>query len=226
MITGLFLLWPSSKHQLATEPSKPSHYDFTSGNHPEKKSLQEAPNPQLPKPSKLVAKSLISAEDQKKWQLFQAAIESKNDNDPRIDSDLADLSPEMHENLRQAYEALAAENRNGRGLVAFLIARDLKSPEDVDFLKKIYQESPCLSFSNCATEAPPDPHLDGINQTSLNYPQLAGLYQLERKLEAQPEMLGNAEMRARLSAMLREARQFPADAVQKRAEQIQSRYGL
>lgn len=225
LITGLFLIWPTGK-QRATEGLKPSDFDFKVGNYPAKVKQTEIFN-EKPKPViKLDPQQTLSQEDQKKWQTFQEIIFSRNDNDPRIDGELKDLSTVMHENLHKAYEALPDEDRNSRGLIAFLIARDLKTAADAEFLKKIYEESPCLSFDNCSVAAPADPHFDGVNQTSLNYPQLAGLYQLEKKLQSNPDILRNPELRRKVTDLLREARQFPSDPIQQRAEAIRSQHGL
>lgn len=168
----------------------------------------------------------LNENDKRKWTAFTEVLRLKNDNDPRIDRDLKSLSPELHQKLTEAYHRLQKEDRNGRGLVAFLIARDLKTIKDAEFLKSIYLESPCLGFQSCELAAQDDPHLSGINQTSLNYPQIAGLYQLEKRLQNFPDLLEDPEMRRQISEILREARQFPADAVQNKAKQIQNQWGL
>lgn len=226
LITGLFLFWPQHEESANSGNLKPSDVDFTSGNYPAEQKKEVTISIAEKEPVKVQSAGQLSEADQKKWEVFQSILKSKNDNDPRIDRELKSLSPEMHQNLQSAYDQIPIEDRNGRGLIAFLIARDLTTTADVEFLRKIYQESPCLSFQNCGVAAPPDPHIDGINQTSLNYPQLAGLYQLELKLKAQPDLLRNPEMKNHVRDLLREARQFPNDSIQKRAESIISQYGL
>jgi hypothetical protein len=231
LIAGLFFLRrPAAHHNVPgnavgseVADLKPSQLDFSKSNQ-----IQEA-KPVAPiteEKVQLQKSTTLSEVDQKKWTLFEEVLNSKNDNDPRVDKELRNLSPEMHQNLRGAYSKLPMENRNGRGFVAFLIARDLKDAQDVQFLKEIYQEAPCLSFQSCGQTAAPDPHFDDINETSLNYPQLVGLYQIEKQLEARPDLLSSPEMKTAFSNLLREARQFPSSAIQKRAQTIQEKYGL
>jgi len=227
---GLFF-YQHSKTQPAL---KPSDVDFTRGNHPGETSVDgtagaakapAAAATERPKMN-LDAPTGLSEKEAAQWKIFQEVITSRNDNDPRVDQELKTLSPQMHEGLRRTYQQIPAENRNSRGLIAFLIARDLTSIEDAQFLTAIYQEQPCLSMADCSQLGASDPHMDAVNQTSLNYPQLAGLYQLEQRLENTPEILQNPEIRQEISNMLREARQFPGAALQRRAEDIQKKYGL
>ncbi len=168
----------------------------------------------------------LSPAEQKQWTLFQEILNSRNDNDARVDTELRDLTPEFKESLRSAYSQLPAENRNARGFAAFLIAREIRDVRDLQFLKEIFQESPCLSFQKCSQVGDPDPHLDGINETSLNYPQLVSLYQLQKQLEANPSLLQSSEMKTAFSETLREARQFPNSAIQAKARELQEKYGL
>jgi hypothetical protein len=214
---------------------KPSDADFSQSNHPpaQKSELDShtAPGVMAPvdpgrKEMKLESPVEFSEADAKQWKTFQEVVFSRNDNDPRIDSELRTLSPKVHEALRKAYQAIPAENRNSRGTVVFLIARDLQTLADAEFLKKVYQEDPCLSLSDCTKAGESDPHSDGSTQTTLNYPQLAGLFQLEQRLAKNPGLIQNPDIRAEIANLLREARQFPGSSLQKRAEELQKRYGL
>jgi hypothetical protein len=226
---GLFF-YRGSQNREATEavPLKPSQVDFAKGNHFPAESKQATPPVVTERPKlNLETPQGFSAVETKQWTVFQEIVNSRNDNDPRIDQELKTLSPKMHENLIKAYQQLPMENRNSRGLIAFLIARDLQSTRDVEFLKSIYQEQPCMSMGDCSkSETTADPHAEATNQTSLNYPQLAGLYQLEQQLERNPNLLNNPEMRQEIADLLREARQFPGSSLQARAEDIQKKYGL
>lgn len=228
-IAGLFLFWPN-KQVDQTNPSelKPSQLDFSTSNQIQPPSYPgDQANSERELPKQIIESQSLPSQDQEKWQSLVEILASKNDNDPRIDSELKVLSAELHDKLRKTYHELPKEDRNGRGMMVFLIARDLKIPEDAEFLKTIYQERPCLSFENCeASSGGQDPHLSGLDQTSLNYPQIAGLYQLEKRLERDPQILQVFAIRRQLSEALREARQFPSDAVQKKAEQIQKKYNL
>lgn len=226
LLAGLFYF--RTKHEEAPIEArlKPSQMDFSKSN--------QLPGPTTSttladsKTTKIELKKTgeLSEADQKKWTVFEEILNSKNDNDPRVDQELRHLSPEMHQNLRAAYSGLPAENRNGRGFIAFLVARDLKDVQDVQFIKEIFQESPCLSFQSCGQAGAPDPHFDGINETSLNYPQLASLYQIQKQLESNPGILNSSEMKNSIKDTLREARQFPSSAVQNRAREIQEKFGL
>ena len=133
--------------------------------------------------------SVLGATDVATLETIEAVVKSKNDNDPRINTELKSLSPDVHQALYAKYKAFPAEDRNNRGLVVFLIARDLKSVADLDFLKKVYAESPCLSLEDCKNVGSDDAHFSGTNQTTMNYPQFAGLYQLEKQLEGRRDLL-------------------------------------
>lgn len=224
LIAGLFFYFQSSEPEQNVAALKPSQLDFSQGNQIKEARTIDLP-PQVSPFEVPIAKNLPE-KDQKKWAVFLEALKSKNDNDPQLDAELRELSPEMHESIKAAYKLLPPEDRNGRGLAAFLIARDLKTRADAEFVKEILKESPCLSFQNCSVEAAPDPHLDGINQTSLNYPQLAALYQLEKRLEDKPEILDDPEMKSEIAEIIREGRQFPSAAVQKRAEDLEKKLRL
>lgn len=163
----------------------------------------------------------LSIEDQKRWDLIQQHLSMSNDNDQKVDVELSQLSEPLREKIKEAYSSLPMENRNGRGFLAFLVARDLKSTKDLEFLKGIYEEGTCLSLSDCNAEAPSDPHLDSINNTSLNYPQMVTLYQLRKKIEDNPKILEEPGVKESLMGLLREARQFPAAGISSRAEAIE-----
>jgi hypothetical protein len=168
------------------------------------------------------APKTLSVDEQKKWEALREILSSKNDNDPRLDKDLKNLSQNFHAELYDVYQKLPMEKRNERGLVAFLIARDLKSEKDFDFLKSIYNESPCLSLGDCTTRAASDPHLSNIDEGSMNYPQLTVLYQLQSQLNAKNKAFENGGFREQLKGLLTQAAQFPVPNVQKKAEEIRS----
>ena len=74
------------------------------------------------------------------WLALEEILKSKNDNDPRLDKDLSDLSLHFHKALYSKYQSLKPEDRNGRGTLVFLVARDLKNSADIEFLQKVYEE--------------------------------------------------------------------------------------
>ncbi len=105
---------------------------------------------------------------------------SRNDNDPRLDTELRHLSPEVKRELEAKYARLPGEKRNERGTIAFLIGRDLATEEDARFLKSVLEEPPCLSLADChsAGNAPSDPHSDLGQDLTLAYPQVVAIQML------------------------------------------------
>lgn len=164
--------------------------------------------------------------EKEKMNTFDEIIRSRNDNDPRLDHDLVNLSPVFHHVLSNFYETMDLEMRSERGLIAFVMARDLKSETDAQFLKKIFDESPCLSLENCRERTSSDPHLSGIDQTTLNYPQLATLYQLENKISKDPALLDNPQFMDQLRMIIAAAIKFPVPAVHQKAESLKDLYRL
>ncbi len=160
------------------------------------------------------------------WQALEEILKSKNDNDPRLDTALSQLSAEFHKAIYSKYLSLKPEDRNERGTLVFLVARDLKTEADIDFLQTVYEESPCLNMANCAANSENDPQENNGQQTSLNYPQLAGLYQVDAQLSKRPELLKNPQFRAGIYALLKTAENFPAPQVHEKAKQIREKYGL
>jgi hypothetical protein len=123
----------------------------------------------------------LSAPDLYKYGVLREIFETKNDNDPRFDTDLKNLSPELKLAFERRYAELAPEKRNERGTVAFLVAREISSAQDVEFLEKVLAEKTCLSLADCSKEAGGDSeeekHLAGINEVTASYPQLTTIQQ-------------------------------------------------
>ena len=168
----------------------------------------------------------LSEHEKSTWQAFEDILHSKNDNDARINQELRSLSSKFHEALYEKYNSISAENRNGKGFIVFLISRDLKSKEDIEFLTKIYQEGPCLSLEDCKNAGSDDAHHAGTNQTTLVYPQFAGLYQIENKLSSHPEILNNSVLRHGIIALLQRAEDFPVPAIQQKAQDLRRKFNL
>lgn len=125
---------------------------------------------------------VLNAADQKKLEVLKEILASKNDNDPRMDTQLIFLSPELKAAMKKEYEGMRPEARNERGTIAFLIGREIKNDQDVEFLESILMEKPCLSLSDCSksqTAATTETeHLESTNETTANYPQLMALRQM------------------------------------------------
>lgn len=232
-LTGLFFFKKQvSTPELASRFEKPSQLDFSQSNQiTEVKPVREQatvtqPNlsssdqHELPKAQKLLGV------DQEKWNVFKIILQSKNDNDRRLDSDLKQMSPAVHEALYETYETLPDEDRNGRGLITFLIARNISTAEDLQFLKKVYQETPCLSLADCKTLGPDDSHHSSVEQTTLTYPQMSALYMLEKQLSEQPQLLSQASFRSGVIQVLIQAESFPVVSVQNKARTIRMKFNL
>lgn len=215
-----------------TEITKPSQLDFSNSNSlsTATESTTSAPVDQtaLPPDGSQILSSIAKLEGQNlaTWQTFEDILKKRNDNDPRLDTELKSPSPEIRKALYEKYDLIPSEARNDKGLIVFLIARDFNSPEDAQFLKKVFEEPPCLSLADCKTVGPDDAHHAGVDQTTLNYPQLAGLYQLEKRLETHPEILKDPVQRADVVAILRQAEAYQVPKVQAKASQIRSRFQL
>ena len=170
--------------------------------------------------------AMLSAEDHTQWAVFEDVLKSKNDNDPRLDQALRKLSPPIHALLFEKYQSIPAEQLSQRGLIVYLVARDLNSAEDVDFLKKVYQETPCLSLVDCKAVGPDDPHHSSMNQTTLVIAQLEGLYALDKQLHDHRELLSNSTYRNGVIQILVQAESFPVAVVREKAQSIRLAYEL
>lgn len=227
LLAGLFYFQDSFKKNNSSSVLKPSQLDFSKANQFPSEDFTPAETTQNEVSlGNTLQLPPFTKNDLQKWQSLEEILKSKNDNDPRINAELKNLSTEFHEALYSKYASMKPEDRNERGTLVFLIARDLKSPNDLDFLQKVYQESPCLNLANCQTSTEEDPHHGGANQTTLDYPQLVGLYQLDRQLGERPEILKDANLRAGVYATLKNAENFPAPQVHQKAQQIREKYGL
>jgi hypothetical protein len=155
----------------------------------------------------------LNAADQKKLEILKEIFASRNDNDPRMDTELVHLSPELKAAMVKTYQALPTEKRNERGTVAFLIGREIKTNEDVDFLKSVLMEKPCLSLTDCTKPATAsteeDVHLDGLNETTANYPQLMAIRQMVASYKKLIDQDASSPQAARVLQSLRDSLNSP-----------------
>lgn len=165
-------------------------------------------------------------EEDSKLKILEQIIISKNDNDPRIDSEFKNLSPDLKLKLQDKYQHLPQEQRNERGLIVMILARELKTVEDIEFLKSIYGESPCLGLENCNVRDVSDPHHSALDQVSLNYPQMVVLHQISRQFEKHPEKFTDSSVRDSVQSLLKLAKKFPVPLVSQKAEEIYTKYGM
>ena len=115
-----------------------------------------------------------------KLETLEEIFLSKNDNDPRLDRDFTDLSPQTKSLLRQKYRELPAELRNERGTIVYLLGKNLSSSEDWAFMRGVVQEPPCLSLADCSKTG-----LGAAlgDEVTLAYPALVAIKQAQRALE-------------------------------------------
>lgn len=116
------------------------------------------------------------AEKDGKLDLLKEILATKNDNDPRLDSEFRKLTPELKTQLREYYGSLPREAFNSRGTVVFLLSRNIESKEDADFLISVLKEPPCLSYLDCRKElSDSDADPDMVSSLTLAYPQVVML---------------------------------------------------
>lgn len=161
---------------------------------------------------------------QGKIDVLRQILRSHNDNDPRLDTDFKDLSDEMKDALREMYGQLPPEDRNGRGTIAFLLARALAKPEELRFFGEVLSEAPCLSLADCTKE----PHLEDAlhgehhdeelgGEVTLAYPQLVSMQWFEQILEDEKRA---PIFKKAITELLEQARRSKVDKVSVRADEI------
>lgn len=241
-LMGLGLWQLSDRDDSSTELLGPSSFDFTNSNHPQADFFSEKDDVILKddlstskhnlekteKDSKSIEGKLagLSFESRQKFEIVQDILSSKNDNDPRIDVELKTLDPLLKLVLQEKYNQLAEENRNQRGLLIYLISREIQSEQDLTFIKTVYEEPPCMSLSDCRSAGDFNPHMDSVNQVTLDYPQKVGLYQLEKSLVENAQLLSNPSFRKAAIELLQTAEKFPVPSIQKQAQKIRLKYHL
>jgi hypothetical protein len=226
-IAGLFYFYESEKES-ALKILKPSQLDFSKSNELSKNYRPPADTQPTVKEieENTLAKLQLDTAEAKAWKSLEEILKSKNDNDPRIDSELKNLSLNFHKAIYEKYTQLKPEQRNERGTLVFLIARDLKDANDLDFLKNVYRETPCLNMLDCSNSTDQVQDEAGSNQTTLQYPQLAGLYQLERQLQKRPEFLKDPMLRAGVVDVLQNAESYAVPQISEKAMRIREKYAL
>ena len=143
-----------------------------------------APAPAQPLSTPL-AKIAVTDHDRKLLSDLNQIFASRNDNDPRLDSEFKNLTPGTKQLLLEKYQQLPLEARNERGTIVFLIGRELNRPEDCHFLAQVTTEPPCLNLADCK-KAPPhtdeDVHEEPAISVTLAYPQHVAVKSMEKFL--------------------------------------------
>jgi hypothetical protein len=183
-----FLFWMRSSRTEPEESLFKSVREDVSG------TPSSTPTPALSSASQAHA----SEGDRRLIGILNQILASKNDNDPRLDTDFRNLAPGTKDLLEEKYKSLPMESRNERGTIVFLIGRELNRPEDFRFLEEVGQEPVCLSLGDCKKEAPASTegmHEEPSVSVTLAYPQHVAVKSLENLLasnQASPELITEA----------------------------------
>lgn len=168
----------------------------------------------------------FSPEVRSKLQILNEIFASKNDNDPRLDSEFKNLSPEMKEALVSSYKTMPKESLNERGTVVFLLGQKIESEKDVEFFQELLQEAPCLSLANCSQESklenPEDDHLAESQETTLIYPQLMAL----RLLSLNYQESKNSALKDKIKEAFRVAQDSTSEYLGDEAKRIATEAGI
>ena len=162
----------------------------------------------------------VSGSPQARAQLdeLRDILRSGNDNDPRLGRDFGVLGDETKRLFRAEYRRLPRESLSDRGVIAFLLGRNLRSAEDWDFLREAVLEPPCLSMADCSKRAAPSGGEEAAgDEVTLAYPPLMALKQVEHVLESRP---GAKEARDLVAA----AKGSKSPAVVRLAERLELKF--
>jgi hypothetical protein len=120
-----------------------------------------------------------------KLKELEEILRARNDNDPRLDRDFHGLSSETKRLFRKKYGEIAAEKRNERGTIVYLLGMNLAAAEDWKFFGRVVLEPPCLSLADCSRKpAPGSDEESAGDEVTLAYPSLVALRQARKSLEA------------------------------------------
>lgn len=160
----------------------------------------------------------FSPETKRKLVVLDEIFSSKNDNDPRLDSEFKELTPELKEALVQKYESLKKESLNERGTIVFLIGKSLASEADLSFMQDVLLESPCLSLSDCSQEVklenPDDDHLMESQEMTLVYPQVMALRLLDKNQNKEDGF------QQKVDQVIRNAQSSPSEVISTEAARL------
>ncbi len=167
-----------------------------------------------------------SAPVQAKLKVLEEVLNSKNDNDLRLDSEFIEISEELREALIETYKSMPKESLNERGTVVFLLGKEIKSEKDVEFFQELITEAPCLSLSDCSKEStlenPGDEHLAESQETTLIYPQLMAL----RLVSSGYEHTKNAALKEKIKEFFQTAEQSPSEYISEEAHRLAFEAGI
>ena len=130
--------------------------------------------------------------------ILNEILDSRDDNDPRLDRDLRILSPSSKILFKEKYHRLAAEKLNEKGTIVFLLGRNLQDKNDFTFFNDVLSEAPCYSLADCKSKSRSD-ESDAIaengNEVTLSYPQIVALKALDSYLTSERPVLAPAALK-------------------------------
>jgi hypothetical protein len=136
-----------------------------------------------------------------KVAVLNQVLADQTDNDSRVDHELSKLNQKDRLDFRDKYRSLRAESLRDRGLIVYLLGRNIETQGDLDFMKEVLNERNCLSLENCAVTD--QKTLSAPEMAShLAFPKLMAIAALKAKLEARP----SNKMREAIESILQGAR--------------------
>ena len=166
--------------------------------------------------------------DRDQLHLLEQILASRNDNDPRLDTELRRLSSGAKFLMEGRYQQFAPEARNDRGTVVFLIGRNLESSDDMDFMRSVLAEPPCRSLGDCSQEGGEThgeaKHLESTDEVTKAYPQLVALKSIENYLNQASSGGEKPPLSDQALAALQEAMRSPVPSIAQAAQALIQRY--
>ncbi len=165
------------------------------------------------------------AESAAKLKTLDEILRSKNDNDPRLDTDFKSLSIETKRLFRKKYSETPRERVNARGTIVYLLGGgNLSTAEDLAFLREVAAEPPCLSLSDCAKKPAPGGEEEAGDEVTLAYPSLVALKQAQHALESASALSTSSPTTKNAMGVLEVGRKSPVRAVSRLAERLARRF--
>ncbi len=118
-----------------------------------------------------------------KAQILLEILESNNDNDPRLDTELKTLNENEKSEFRKIYSLMQDENRAGKGTLVFLLGRNITSEKDLPFFSSVLNEPLCLSLENCQEEHLNEDSHGSPAGATLVYPQIMALQSIKKAVQ-------------------------------------------
>lgn len=136
-----------------------------------------------------------------KVAVLNQVLADQSHNDVRVDQELSKLNQKERLDFRQKYRSLRPEALKDRGLIVYLLGRNIETQGDLEFLKEVLNERGCLSLNNCAItdqETLSQPEI----ASHLAFPKLMAIAALKGKLAGQ----NSKKMREAIEVILQGAR--------------------